>query len=451
MAEEKNIHLVRLNKLYQYLNDHEATIKIYHTNNGERNSTTYSANEDGNSIKDLFSHGCDVHGRALNNITGNRSFVAKKEIGRYKNVPENQKDVIKFIQYGFKDDSSEKSLLRHFSESKMDLFLKKNFFSYNFINIRKVYPSASVEIKNQILSLLKNGYRRYNITMEDGSIVESNCYCPTWEFGPLSDFNAFLDLYIVDDSVREDLTEIINYWENHFHTHPNLNDYDDKAWEILPGITQRNMPFSEDPARKSTEKNEYSKLSEEQIIDLLSVEQTWVSADRYRLMYALQQKYKGRELEEYPKYIHALILLMGAEFTSTRNWIYKTVKDEIFTNIEFSVRLSSEDGKADGVLLPGLSIEELSTILEDYNFYIHPKQAFKIDNNTITNVPLYRYGVQEGGFSYDKTEFQYALIMNMFNYLYPELKRHFGFYEFVEQLKIKEQMATFRNSILRNN
>lgn len=437
MAEKKNKHLVRLNDLYHFLNDQGATVKIKYTHKGEEFTKEFTADGDGESIKEMFSQGCGVHGRALNNITGNRSFVAKKEVGRYNTVLEKHKDVIKSINYRFKEDSNEKSPLRHYSESKTDLFLKKNFSHHSFLNISKVYPSAPEEIKNEILYVLKNGYVDQKKDSDDYIRIQST-------FDSSRDFFEINHAENFNESIREDLVEILSYWEGHYSSNEDPIGLDKDVLNILPGIGQDNMPFNRDRAKK----DHIPKLNEEEIIDRLSDKRSWVSVDRYHLMYALEQKFAGRKLKKLPKYVHALLLLMEAEFSAVKYWIYSTVKEEI-KNIEFSIRLSSEDGKTDGVYLPGLSIEELSTVLEDYNFNVHPNQIFKVDNNTITNSPLFRYGVQEGGFSYHKTEFQYALVSNLLEYLYTQLKQHIGYYDSYEDFESLKEI--YRDIILIND
>ena len=158
--EQKNIYLVRLNNLYRYLKEGNARVCMNDSKGDTSSTVTYISGDGAYNLIDLFYQGCNLDSeRALKETTGYRSFTETNEIGRFANIHPKHKDVIKSIQYSFKDEIVEVAPLRDISETKKDLFMIKNFTSYNFANIRKTYKSAAFDIKDRILKLLTEGVR----------------------------------------------------------------------------------------------------------------------------------------------------------------------------------------------------------------------------------------------------------------------------------------------------
>jgi len=441
MAEEKNIYLVRLNKLYHFLNDQDATVKIRHTNNGQQDSTEYSADSKEYSLKDLFSHGCEVSGRALKSITGNRSYIESKEIGRYKSITEHQKEVIKSIQYNFKEETIETSGLRKFSESKKDLYLKKNFTYYGFTNIQNTYPSVA-EIKNNIFNKVTSDYELLEDFVDDDP---TEFYEFKWDIGQLNDY-FHIDPWYIDQSVKDKLIEIVEYRQKHFDSGDDINDSLAQMKFIITGIhTYSKFFMTSDTLNRDVNQDEVDKISK-----LLTSKSSWVDKSMYSLVHRYLQMRKKHKLK-LPDHIYALALLIGAEIEEIQAWILKTVGKEINENIECSIRYSSESGKGESLLERGLTIDEVSIILEDFNFEMHPMKAFQVDNNNILDFPVYRYGINMGtDFIYDKSEFQYALTKNLFSYIYCELMKHLGISIKVDRVNSnRENNLNFISNLLR--
>jgi len=158
--EQKNIHLVWLNNLYRYLQEGNARVCMNDSKGDTSSTVTYSSDEGAYNLKDLFYQGGNLDSeRALKEITGYRSFTETNEIGRFANIHPKHKDVIKSIQFSFKDEVAEVAPLREISETKKDLYLIKNFTSYSFANIRKTYKSTAIDIKDRIVKLLTEGVK----------------------------------------------------------------------------------------------------------------------------------------------------------------------------------------------------------------------------------------------------------------------------------------------------
>jgi hypothetical protein len=446
MAEEKNIHLVRLNKLYHFLNDRDATVKIYFTDNDERKSTEYKTGRKEFNLKDLFAEGCEVSGRALKDIVGKRSYIESKEIGRSQNITEKQKDVIKSIKYSFKEDVAGASPLKTYSESKKDLFLKKNFSHYTFENIQKVYPSATAEIKGNILDFLKHGFKPAKSL--GSNYRTEDYYWMQWDLGHIrKSLRTYDTLELVNQSVINKLFEIRDYWDESMLIAEDLNDAVDQSEFIFPGIKDYSRLFE----GSKIESHNINRERANDIFELLLDKGNWIDACKYELIYELLQIHREQELDQFPNHVHALILLISAEVYAIEEWMAKTALDEINNNIVFSVRHSSNYDKVDDFLLNRYTLEELATHLEDYNFEIQPDQIFDVNSSSILNSPLYKYGVQERSDLYDKTEFQYALKVNLFKYFYTELKKHMCFSDELEGDLKDHYINSIRSSVIKED
>jgi len=132
---------VRLNKLYHYLENTNATVTIeYEDDFADTIRKTYSSDEQINDLKQLFADGCEATGTALRDITGDRSYQESNEIGKYANIDASQKDVINGIFFAFKQDRPSQGALSALAHTREDLIIKRRFDDYWFTNLRNVYP-----------------------------------------------------------------------------------------------------------------------------------------------------------------------------------------------------------------------------------------------------------------------------------------------------------------------
>jgi|GEM_PF-2139603 hypothetical protein len=166
-------------------------------------------------------------------------------------------------------------------------------------------------------------------------------------------------------------------------------------------------------------------------------------------MFELKERLYRININEWPKYTQALALLMMAEYSVIRNWILDTALYETLHNVLYSVRYSSDIGKGEYVLERNLTAEELSKILEEYNFEVQLDDAFQVEGNTVLNTPVDRYGSSIGtDFLYDHTIIHYFLKKAVFLNFYNELAKHFGFMDDGIVLDLNAINAHFRSQII---
>ena len=425
--EQKNIYLVRLNNLYRYLQEGNARVCMNDSKGDTSSTVTYSSDEGAYNLKDLFYQGCNLDSeRALKEITGYRSFTETNEIGRFANIHPKHKDVIKSIQFSFKDEVAEVSPLRGISETKKDLYLIKNFRDYNFANVRKTYKTAGVDIKERILKLLTEEVKNNEDATDpyfrspykiDGFINKAGHSICLFRGLQMMQIEYF------GQDVRDDLNEILDHWDQYFNPF-DLNYFGSPNYQILPDISKYEMGRWRDESdfRKKIERD----LSPES--DLFADKNLWVYSTRYFQMFEVEERLFNIHPSEWPKYAQALALLMMAEYTVIRNWILDTAVYETLHNVMYSVRYSSDIGKGEYVLERNLTAEQLSKILEEYNFEVQLEDAFHVEGNTVLKIPVDRYGSSIGtDFLYDHTIIQYILIKAVLLNFYSELAEHFGF------------------------
>jgi hypothetical protein len=425
--EQKNIYLVRLNNLYRYLQEGNARVCMNDSKGDTSSTVTYSSEEGAYNLKDLFYQGCNLDSeRALKEITGYRSFTETNEIGRFANIHPKHKDVIKSIQFSFKDEVAEVSPLRDISETKKDLYLIKNFRNYNFANIYETYKTAAFEIKEGILKILTEGIVNNEHTTDPDLKSTYRIDLLTHKDGmPLCLFNALRgkDLEYFDQDVRDDLNEILEFWEQSFNPRE-VNCFGVPKYNIVPGVSEYKMcRWREDLEFHNIDESDLSSNSE-----LFADKDLWVCSTRYYQMFEVENRLYRIDKKEWPKYTQALALLMMAEYTVIRNWIIDTALNETLHNVLYSVRYSSDIGKGEYVLERNLTAEQLSKILEEYNFEVQLEDAFHVEGNTVLKIPVDRYGSSIGtDFLYDHTIIQYILIKAVLLNFYSELAEHFGF------------------------
>ena len=426
--EQKNIYLVRLNNLYRYLQEGNARVCMNDSKGDSSSTVTYASGEGAFNLKDLFYQGCNLDSeRALKEITGYRSFTETNEIGRFANIHPKHKDVIKSIQFSFKDENAEVAPLRDISETKKDLFMIKNFTSYNFANIRNTYKSAGIDIKERILNLLTEGVQKNDNEIDPyfSSPYKIDRFVNKAGKG-IWLFKAFLMKRVeyFDQDVRDDLHEILEYWDRDFDT-SHFNLFGSPNYTIVPGFNKYDLSM----LRSNCDYNdEMEKVDLSPDSDFFADKDIWVCSRRYYYMFQLEERLFGIHIKEWPKYTQALVLLMMAEYSVVRNWILDTAIYETLHNVLYSVRYSSDIGKGEYVLERNLTAGEVSKILEEYNFEVQMDNAFQIEGNTVLNIPVDRYGSSIGtDFLYDQTIIHYFLNKTLFLYFYNELAEHFGF------------------------
>jgi hypothetical protein len=166
-------------------------------------------------------------------------------------------------------------------------------------------------------------------------------------------------------------------------------------------------------------------------------------------MFEVEERLYRLDKKEWPKYAQALALLMMAEYMVIRNWILDTAVHETLHNVLYSVRYSSDIGKGEYVLERNLTAEEVSKILEEYNFEVQMDKAFQVEGNTVLNTPVDRYGSSIGtDFLYDHTIIHYFLKKAVFLNFYNALAKQFRFTDDAIDFDLGVIKNRFRSQII---
>ena len=416
VAKKQNTYLVRLNKLYRFLHDSKASVTIeFEDNYAETIRKTYAANEQVNDLVQLFADGCGVSGTALRDITGDRSYTESNEIGKYANIDAKQKDVLKGIHYTFKQDRESQGSLNSHAYTREDLFIKEAFDDYWFANLKNVYPRVQYELHERCLGYVTDflkGVRFDHQAERLGVDIQSD--------GPLRDLHS--PLHVFSEREIRDTEQVIGaYKQIRDHVGPIAPPF--VTEQIIPGYVSLDLAFNggrSDTGGYETKRN---------IHGLFDDKTTWFDGHRYQKIYSIKPELLKLGSDKWPRYIKALILIMNAEYAAVKWWMVDKALDEVLRNVEFYITYSSDIRMGEHVSAYHLSAEQLTALLEEYNFTNHPDWIFNVHHNTLLREPVNRYGsLMKANFIYHKGEHLFFLRKKLFGHFFEEITKHMKFH-----------------------
>ncbi len=118
---------------------------------------------------------------------------------------------------------------------------------------------------------------------------------------------------------------------------------------------------------------------------------TWFDEHRYQKIHTLKDQLFELDYDSWPRYAKALILVMNAEHAATKWWIVDLALHEVLHNVEFYLTYSSDSARGEQVTRYHLSAEQLTHLLEEYNFTLHPGEVFNVYGNSVLSQPVNRF------------------------------------------------------------
>lgn len=384
------LHHYRFVKFIDYLKRHEGEIKIVKEDEatGERHSLTYNLGERGGlPFKDLIIEALNIReARAEDYITNSRGLTNTHAIGeRYSGLG----NTITSIEFYFSDDTplGEKSSLKDYYdpyairlpgeieqiEDKSDVEkLRKKTLS-NFLNI---------QFKEHVISSFRD-------CAEDDKPREILQYLNAYTIGLFARESKQLQKYLVKQNKVHDLSfEIFDNQRKDM-----VEAYCQLAENLppplfIPGYIDFKFPRRVLQKDKNYDKEEFDVKVEYILNNVKAAPLKEIINFRYEILWYLIDR--NITVDDWHSKVQVLLLIVNYECYALQNGLFDFVDDLMIKKIRFVV-FGMDGDNCIKAQRDSLDIDELVSVLFNYQFNRGVDQAFKVQDNQILNYPLYKY------------------------------------------------------------